>query len=396
MRASRLFYVFALVLSLGAAPAVRAQTVPAITGTPTLDTPTNLLDWEYEFPKEPANLDEPTANRLSDLHGEVFGCDLAITTAGNYHMALKDLMQYYLHVFATDLGVKSWQYTTSPPIGYDAVKSSVTQFGNLASRCRPQIAVAPATELEKLRTPPDDFVAGKIVPVIRNYGNVILVKKGNPKRINSVWDLGRPHVRVATPSPTSEPGSFGNYSGSIYRIAYNQYYAPAGSTDPTYCQLNPRECRDMTPEELFNRIFNETGDQGEDKSDGEHEGRGKWLAGARIHHREVPWSIAYGRADAGLIFYHLAKHAVAMFPDKFEMVPLGGTVEAPAPLPGNNVGVMSMACIKAPEFTPAQIAARDRMAQAYMSTEFDGILATYGLRRPDKFDATRAAFQACK
>ncbi len=382
--------IFGLSIVLAGATAgpAFAQTIPVppIYGAPTLDTPLNLLDWEYEFPKEAANLDEPTANRLNDLHGELSQCDLALSTAGNYHMALKDLMQYYLHVAAADLGITSWTYTTSPPISYASVKHSVVQFGNLAVRCRPQLAVAPAGEFTDLRR--EDFIAGDLVAVIRNYGNVILVKKGNPKRIDSVWDLGRPDIRIVTPNPDpqSEPGSFGNYSGSIYRIAYYQYFEAPAVGEPTFCEANPNECQGMTPQELFDRIFNGAKPSPADK----------WLAGKRIHHREVPWSIAYGRADAGLIFYHLARHAVEMFPDTFEIVPLGGTAYAPAPLKGNNQAVLSMGCIKDPAFTPLQIAARDRLAEAYMSTTFDTILADHGLTRPANFETTRAKFVACQ
>ncbi len=43
-----------------------------------------------------------------------------------------------------------------------------------------------------------------------------------------------------------------------------------------------------------------------------------------IHHREVPELIAAGRADAAMIYYHLALRYTRIFPDVFELVDIGG------------------------------------------------------------------------
>ena len=61
--------------------------------------------------------------------------------------------------------------------------------------------------------------------------------------------------------------------------------------------------------------------------------------GERIHHREAPASVAAGAADAAVVFHHLALHFTRLFPGVFEIVPLGGTVDRPEPLPGNAVGL---------------------------------------------------------
>jgi hypothetical protein len=51
-----------------------------------------------------------------------------------------------------------------------------------------------------------------------------------------------------------------------------------------------------------------------------------------IHHREVPELIGAGRADAAIIYYHLALRYTRIFPDIFELVDIGGVLsEQPSP-----------------------------------------------------------------
>ena len=82
----------------------------------------------------------------------------------------------------------------------------------------------------------------------------------------------------------------------------------------------------MSVESLINSIFNSA-----------HADAYKWLAGARIHHRDLPWSMAYGRTDAAIILYHLGLFTIQTFPDIFDVVPLGGTVGDPHPLEGTSI-----------------------------------------------------------
>lgn len=355
-----------------AAPAI-AQ-VPAITGTPVIVTPEGLLQWPDDSPLELPNISEATSNRLSDFHGEIRDCDIAFSTAGNYHMALKELWRIYLDSYVDDLDIRNWFYTTSPPVAPDQIANGVVQVGNLNARCRPQVAVGNGEIINQLKAA--GVVEGAPVKVISNWGNVILVRKGNPSRISSVWDLGRRDVTVVTPNPI-EGGSFANFTGSIYNIA---------KADP-----NPPPHR--TAEELFDRIFNTAphrhgepgskghGDRGDCRGRDDDHDRPKWVAGARIMHREIPWAIANHRADAAVIFYHLGLYFVRTFPDLFEIVPLGGTVDAPAPLPGNQIALLQAARIKG-TWNAKQLEARERLMSALTSSEFTLILARHGLRRP--------------
>lgn len=274
--------------------------VPEITGRPTIDKP-QLLEWPLDRPitdpKEylKTDLSEPTANNINDLHANISKCDdinIVLSTAGNYHMALRELWYDHYLPNNSDL-IGNWFYTTSPPISPDQIEKEMLTFGNIRLECRPIIAVGPQGLMNSLKK--KKFIDEDAdIKVIKNQGNVILVKKGNPKNIKTIWDLGRKDIKVVTSNPDTETGSFGNYSSSIYNIALNDNDKPAG----------------WTAERLFNSIFNSEKQFNEHpskhKNQSNHRKHIKWLAGKRIHHREVPWSIAYGQADAGLIFYHLA------------------------------------------------------------------------------------------
>ena len=325
-----------------------APGAPVIAGVPTLSLPP-LLDWPRDVAAPTPDLTEPTNNRLYDLHGEINDCasmDLVFSTAGNYHMALRDLFRDVLLPSST---IENWYYTTSPPIVVDQINNSVVGFGNFELGCRPMATAGPLAFINSI---PAQYKDGAAAQIFRNRGNVILVKKGNPRHIHDIWDLRKPNVRVVTPHPCLEAATFTNYSGSIYNIAANDPNGPGG----------------WTAAELFDRIFN-------------NDNPNKWLIGARIHHREMPWAIAYGKADAGVIFYHLALDAVRSFPDLFEIVPLGGTAEDPQPLPGNQVGAHFAVRI-AGSWTSEQLTNRELLMQSLVSPQFGAILQEHGLLPP--------------
>jgi hypothetical protein len=334
-----------------------ASAVPPVSGTPTIDSP-QLLDWGQDVDNGTPDLTEQTANRLVDLHGSFSDCDIALSTAGNYHMALRDLWyDLYLPQYAADLGIKNWFYTTSPPVALNQIKNGVVVFGNMSLRCMPQLAIGPQKVINELKAA--GLTEGSQISVFRNRGNVLLVKKGNPKHIYTVWDLGRPNIAVVTPNPSYEKNTFDNYSGTIYNIAFNDgANAPEG----------------WDADRLFNSIF------GADNRTEHGENHPKWLAGEKIHHREMPWSIAYGRADAGVIFYHLALDAVSRFPDTFDIIPLGGTIDDPQPVSGNQVGAHFAIRIKG-SWSDKQIQATERLIDAFNSEEFTSILEKHGLER---------------
>lgn len=316
-----------------------AADVPLNFGTPTIERPP-LLAWPQDAAAA-VDLTEGGANTLNDLHGEIGQCDLLLSTAGNYHMALKELWPLYTRRYGTPA---NWLYTTSPPIAHDQIAMGGFSVGNLRVTARPQVAVAPQRMVQRLIEA--GFADGAPRPLYTTRGNALLVKKGNPKNIRDVFDLARPDVRVATPNPRLERDSFEVYARSIYGIATHA-------------------CDAHAAQQLFDAVFNRPQ-------------AGKWYAGTRIHHREVPWSVAFGHADAGILFYHLARHAVATFADVFDIVPLGGTADAPAPLAGMRFSEHSVVAL-AGEWSAAQQRARDRLVEALLSADFAEVLHTHGM-----------------
>ncbi len=324
-----------------------------IKGKPVIDGPA-LLEWPYDRGIVTPNLNDPTSNTLHDFHAEISSCDLCLSSEGNYYPALKDVWPIFLAKFK-DRPLENWFYTTSPPVAVPQLDHQVVQFGNLYARCRPQVVVGTGKVMKRLEEA--GYAEGTPYPLYKDRGSVILVKKGNPKNIGTVWDLGRDDVHFVSPNPELEPGAFGNYAGTIHYIADNDANPPTN----------------MTAQKLIDTIFN-----------GASHDPYKWLAGPRIHHRDVPWSIAYGKADAGVIMYHLGLYIRDTFPDLFDILPLGGTVADPQPLKGTIISTRFVVRIKG-GWTPRQIEARERLIQTLLSKDFTEILEKRGMLRPDGF-----------
>jgi hypothetical protein len=344
-------YLFFSLLVMGPwlALPVAAAVVPKITGTPVIDAPPQL-NWPLDQGVLTPNLNDPTADLLHDLHGQISAADLMLSTEGNYHMALKDIWPSFLAKFP-DAPLANWFYSTSPPVPLEQIANQRLQIGNLTLTCRPAVVVATRKVIEKLA--PAGLAEGPVLPLYQDRGVVILVKKGNPQKIHTIWDLGRQGVRLVTPNPKLEPGAFQNYVGTLYHIAEHDKKPPPG----------------MSAARLFELIL-----QG-----GSHDPE-KWLAGARIHHRDLPWSVAYGRADAAIIYYHLGCYTQETFPDLFDLVPLGGNLSDPQPLQGTIITTRFLVRIKG-DWSPRQLEAREKLVETLLSPEFTRVLEKRGLRR---------------
>jgi hypothetical protein len=329
---------------------VAAAVVPNITGTPVIDAPPQL-DWPLDQGVLTPNLNDPTADLLHDLHGHIAAADLVLSTEGNYHMALKDIWPTFLAKFQ-DRPLANWFYSTSPPVPLEQIANQRLQIGNLVLRCRPAAVVATRKVMDKLHQA--DLTEGPALPLYQDRGVVILEKKGNPKGIRTVWDLGKQGVRLATPNPKLEPGAFQNYAGTLYHMASHDQQPPPG----------------LSAARLFALIF--------EGASGDPE---KWLAGARIHHRDLPWSVAYGRADAAIIYYHLGRYTQETFPDLFDLVPLGGSLSDPQPLPGTIITTRYLVRMKG-DWSPRQLEAREKLVETLLSPEFTRVLEKRGLVRP--------------
>ncbi len=302
------------------------------------------------------------ANVLDDWHMQTDpdGWDLLVSTAGNFHRFLNAFnRQVYLPANPV-VSQGQWGYSTSPPVSIDQLVNSRLTFGNMEIRGTPMVVMGPGSIMNAVvGLGLDDGARGSI---LSNFGNVLLVRAGNPKNIRNIFDLRRGGVRVVTSNPVTEPGSFGNYSSSIFHIAFRQVEAETGSI----------ELAERAATRLYNRVFNRPNN---------HIIK-KWVVGDRIHHRDVPQALANGEADVGPIFYHLARTAIEAHPGLFEIVPLGGTVEDPQPVLGNRVATMQAIRIVGP-WTAQQETNRDNFFSAITDSAANApLLAQYWVREP--------------
>lgn len=207
---------------------------------------------------------------------------------------------------------------------------------------RPSLAMAPGSVM-------NDLVANGQVdattrqPFLSNRGNVILVRADKASVINNICDLGG-NIRVVTPSPDMEPGSFGNFSGTIFNVADQNAFGCDATT-----LFNSIFQQDITKFNLsgFNNPYHIDGVLSAFGRGSAPQGAGaKWVASSRIMHRDIPYALCHDEADAGVIFYHQAvfvKETLAITGCNLEIVPLGGTVADPQPLPGNRIGTLHIA-----------------------------------------------------
>ena len=342
----KLRIIILLAITMVSMPVFAASvTIPEITTEPVVLGQKTLM-WLREggtdtIPQRPFDHPDLTgqANVLDDWHMQTSpdNWDLLVSTAGNFHRFLNAFhRQVYLPV-NPDVANGQWGYSTSPPISIQQLENGGRlTFGNMEIRGIPMVVMGPNSIMNAVVA--GGFNDGERAKILSNFGNVLLVRAGNPKHIRDIWDLGRGNVRVVTSNPETEPGSFGNYSSSIFHIVFREVEARTGNIDRA-ARLASR---------LFNRVFNPRN----------NDSRKKWVVGDRIHHRDVPQALANGEADVGPMFYHLAKTAMEANPGLFEIVLLGGTEDDPQPLLGNRVATMQAIKI-AGNWTPQQEINRD-------------------------------------
>ena len=324
-----------------------------ITGKPVIDAP-ELLEWPYDHDTVTPNLNDPTSNTLHDFHSEISSCDLVLSSEGNYYPAVRDVWPIFLAKFK-DRPLRNWFYTTSPPVALPQIDRQVVQFGNLYA----QMPAASSSSHRKSnqavgRCGTDRRAA---LPLYNDRGSVILIKKGNPKNIRSVWDLGRKDVRYVSPNPALEPGAFDNYANTIYNIAKNDPKPPGNMTPAT---INRHRLQRNKPKSIQMACWST--------------------------HPPPRCAVVHRLWQSGCRSDHAPPRAVDRdtFTNLFDIVPLGGTVTDPQPLKGTIIGTRFVVRIKG-DWTPRQIEARDKLIQTLLSDDFTRILKKRGMLRPEGF-----------
>lgn len=221
---------------------------------------------------------QPESNLCLDLHGDPGRARLVVFSDGNHHMALQEALALFL---ADQPAVGDIFYATTPPrVVVDALVSGGIALGNLSLRVTPHVFISPPAVLDGL------VVQRRMnghVPLAGSRGNVLLVRRDNPKGIRGIADLARSDVRVFLSNPQTERVSYTVYANTLRAISARLAIV-----------------LDFLDGKPHSRV----------------------VYGQSIHHREAPQAVADGSADVAVVFYHLALRYVRIFPQDFEFVPL--------------------------------------------------------------------------
>jgi hypothetical protein len=245
------------------------------------------LDWPLEAasPSEPARRwSQPASNICLDFHGDPITAGLVVFSDGNHHMALEASLQTFRekHPEVGDI----FYATTPPSVIVNLLTNGQLVLGNLTLSRLPHVFISPPGIMRKLEI--DGYVDSHRV-FMQSRGNVLLVRKGNPKNIRSLADLARDNVRLFISNPVTEKASYDVYQETLLGMAAESDRA---AIEALLAEPSPR-----------------------------------LVHGERIHHREAPQSIHSDQADVAMIYYHLALRYTRIFPEHFELISLDGVAD---------------------------------------------------------------------
>ncbi len=258
------------------------------------------LDWPEELvngTNEAFRWLQPASNICLDFHGDPVTAQLVVFSDGNHHMALLDCLEEFRRQHRELRGI--FYATTPPGPVINLLKTGALKLGNLIISVTPHVFISPPDVLDRLKK---EQLVSWHRPFVRNQGNVVLLKRGNPKAVKQATDLLRDDVTLFLSNPDNEKASFSAYCQTLKALLPEQ---------------NERDF--LALKQAQERL----------------------VFGACIHHREAPQAVAAGMADAAVVFYHLALRYMRIFPDIFEVLPLGGTFAQPIPVVGNVIGTTS-------------------------------------------------------
>jgi hypothetical protein len=264
-----------------------------------------MLEWPAEIVLGKDQIEcwcDPGSNRILDFHGDPLKAKLVVFSDGNHHMALLEALETF---YNQNPEVENIFYATTPP--YPIVKllrEGTIRLGNLTLSVRPHVFICPPKVMERLK---DMGFIKQHLFLAQNQGSVLLISRNNPKQIQAIQDLMRDDVCLFISNPKTEKTSYSGYRHTLEGLAKHQ-----GIDVDAFCKA----------------VFGNTA-----------------VFGKHIHHREAPEAVADGRADVAIVYYHLALRYTRIFPDLFDIIPLGGTKENPTIPPENLIARIHMGLV---------------------------------------------------
>jgi len=245
----------------------------------------NSLNWPLEAtcatePKQ--RWSQPESNICLDFHGDPVTAGLVVFSDGNHHMALEACLQSFRqrHPEVVDI----FYATTPPSVIVKLLTNGQLVLGNLTLSRLPNVFISPPRILDNLQA---EGHVDSHKAFMQSSGNVLLVRKGNPKEIHSITDLLRDDVRFFISNPVTEKASYKVYEKTLHNLAQEAKLAP----------------------ETIDNFLSQSSD--------------RLIFGKRIHHREAPQCLFDGKADVAVVYYHLALRYTRIFPEHFEFIQLG-------------------------------------------------------------------------
>jgi molybdate transport system substrate-binding protein len=143
----------------------------------------------------------PEADNLADFHGDPSAAKLILYVGGNYFFAMAPLVTAFEQTHP-DLKGKIY-YETIPPglLARQMKAGGRITVGNMTWTAKPdayfagKIAVQRMIDQGDLIGPPTVYATNQLA---------IMVPKGNPAKIKTLSDLGRPEIQLAMPNPEFE------------------------------------------------------------------------------------------------------------------------------------------------------------------------------------------------
>lgn len=205
-------------------------------------------------PESKVTFTVPGIDNVPDLFGDINDPQLVIFFAGNQFMCVDDLLAAFKkeHPRYQRIFVE----TLPPGILARQVKGGSITIGNMRISLKPDVFTAGKSQIDQMQA---YFTRTEVYA----YNNLaIMVRKGNPKNVKGLKDLGRSDVRVSMPNPEWE---------EVGRRIEDAYVKTGG--EPLKKAVMETKVKDSTT----------------------------FLT--QIHHRQTPMRILYNQSDAAPVWY---------------------------------------------------------------------------------------------
>ncbi|MEW6115445.1 MAG: substrate-binding domain-containing protein [Nitrospirota bacterium] len=153
--------------------------------------------WEAS-PEGGVEFTVPGIDNIPDLYGDIINPDLVVFFGGNEFMVMPEIIQAFQKAFPQ---YRKIFYETLPPgIIEEQVRKGSLVIGNLLIALRPDVFTGGKEKIKELET------EGWFDETVSYAGNrlALMVRRGNPKKIRTIGDLGRDDVNVSMPNPEIE------------------------------------------------------------------------------------------------------------------------------------------------------------------------------------------------